>query len=276
MEKIQEITIKGSERTEVVKAWNSQIDIKVNIAGNGPAIVYFHPAAGLFWDPFLDRLAEKFTVYAPEMPGTTVGDPYAIHKIDTFWDLLLIYEEVVRKLEIEPVCAIGQSLGGMVTADLAANFTELFGKVVLLDPIGLWSDDAPVLTNKLLIDPPQNIPGYLFVDPGNPIAVKMLTPPADPEQAVKHIAHAVWSLGCSAKFIWPFPDQGLAKRLHRIAVPTLVIWGKQDTLVPSVYAESFRKDIANCEVEIIDNCGHIPQVEQLEKTLAAVERFILT
>lgn len=268
------VVIKGPAREEIVKAWDGQVDIHVKIAGKGPALVYFHPAAGLYWDQFLDRLAETYTVYAPEMPGTTVGDPYAIHKVDTFLDLLLIYEEVLRKLGLDRPVAVGQSLGGMVTCDLAAHFTGLFSKIIPLDPIGLWRDDVPVLTNNLLTDQPQNLPGYLFLDPSIPAAQAMFTPPADPEAAVKHIAHAVWSLGCSAKFIWPFPDQGLAKRIHRIAVPALVVWGKQDKLVPVAYAAEFGKRIANCRVEIIDQSGHIPQMEQMDKTLALVKAFI--
>jgi pimeloyl-ACP methyl ester carboxylesterase len=110
--------------------------------------------------------------------------------------------------------------------------------------------------------------------PSIPAAQAMFTPPSDPEMMVKHIAHMVWSLGAVAKFIWPFPDQGLAKRIHRINVPTLIIWGKQDKLIPVAYAEEFQKRIANSRVEIIDQSGHIPQMEQLDKTLALVKAFI--
>lgn len=269
-----QVVIKGPQRTEVVKAWNNQIDVQVKIAGSGPALVYLHPAAGLYWDQFLDKLAETHTVYAPEMPGTSFGDPYAIHKVDTFLDLVLIYEEVLRKLGLKRPVAIGQSFGGMLMCDLAAHFPDIFSKIIPLDPAGLWRDDVPVLTNQLYLDKPENLPGYLFLDPSIPAAQAMFTPPSDPEMMVKHIAHMVWSLGAVAKFIWPFPDQGLVKRIHRISVPTLIIWGKQDKLIPVAYAEEFQKRIANSRVEIIDQSGHIPQMEQLDKTLALVKAFI--
>lgn len=269
-----QVVIKGPERTEVVKAWNDQIDIRVKIAGSGPALVYFHPASGLYWDQFLDKLAETYTVYAPEMPGTTFGDPYAIHKVDTFLDLVLIYEEVLRKLGLKSPVAIGQSFGGMLMCDLAAHFQDIFSKIIPLDSAGLWRDDVPVLTNQLYLDKPENLPGYLFLDPSIPAAQAMFTPPADPEMMVKHVAHSLWSLGCVAKFIWPFPDQGLAKRIHRIKVPALIIWGKEDKLIPVAYAAEFQKRIANSRVEIIEASGHIPQMEQLDKTLALVKAFI--
>jgi pimeloyl-ACP methyl ester carboxylesterase len=268
--------IKGPARETKVSVWNGQINMNVKIAGNGPAVVYFHPAGGLFWDPFLDQLAERYTVYAPELPGTTIGDPYAINKVDDFRDLLLCYDELLEKLELSRAAAIGQSFGGMIACDLAAHFPRLFSKLVLLDAVGLWRDDAPVLTTKMMAEPPEKIPGYLFFDPSIPAAQAMFAPPADMEIAAKQIAGFVWALGCSSKFIWPFPDQGLAKRLHRVITPTLIIWGKEDRLAPVAYAAEFGKRLANARVEILDRCGHLPQVEQLDRTVGLVKSFLGT
>lgn len=270
-----EISIKGPDREEVVKVWDDAIDLKVKVAGNGPALVYFHPAAGLYWDQFLDQLSEHYTVYAPEMPGTSVGDPYAIHKVDTYWDLLLIYQEALDKLGLDKPVAIGQSMGGMVACDLAANYRDIFSNLVCLDPVGLWRDDAPIMTADLYSAPPEKVPGFLFKDPSIPAAQKMFSLPTDPEQIPPYVAQAVWTLGCTGKFLWPFPDQGLGKRLHRVDVPTLVIWGKDDALVPVVYAEEFGKSIKNSRVEVIENCGHIPQMEQLDQTFGLVQGFLV-
>ena len=74
------------------------------------------------------------------MPGTSFGDPYAIHKVDTFLDLVLIYEEVLRKLGLKRPVAIGQSFGGMLMCDLAAHFPDIFSKIIPLDPAGLWRE----------------------------------------------------------------------------------------------------------------------------------------
>ena len=60
---------------QTVSVWKNRINPKVHVAGSGPAVVFLHGAYGLTWDPFLDALAEQFTVYAPEHPGTTLGDP---------------------------------------------------------------------------------------------------------------------------------------------------------------------------------------------------------
>ena len=72
--------------TQDVKAWNDRITTRVHRAGSGDPVVFLHGAAGLEWDAFLDGLAERFTVYAPEHPGTTLGDPDGIRSLDDLWE----------------------------------------------------------------------------------------------------------------------------------------------------------------------------------------------
>jgi pimeloyl-ACP methyl ester carboxylesterase len=81
-------------------------------------------------------------------------------------------------------------------------------------------------------------------------------------------------MACTGKFVWPIPDKGLKKRIHRIAAPTLLVWGKQDRLVPPVYAEAFASRIANARVELVDRAGHIPQLEQFAQVSEAIQAFL--
>ena len=114
-------------RHETVEVWDGRLKLHVKVAGDGPPLLYFHPLAGLAWQPLLDQLAQRHTVYAPEHPGTSPGDTQAIAQVQTFTELLLVYEEMIRALGLEDPAAFGQSFGGMVAADLAATFPELFG-----------------------------------------------------------------------------------------------------------------------------------------------------
>jgi pimeloyl-ACP methyl ester carboxylesterase len=259
-------------REEAVAVWDGRIELGVQVAGSGPPVLYLHPAAGLAWDPFLERLAQEHTIYAPQVPGTTPGRPDAIRAVDDLWDLVLVYEEAIRQLGLERPAVVGQSFGGMLACELAAGFPQLFSRLVALDPIGLWREDAPVV--NWVAAAPEELPALLFHDPGGEAARAALAPPEDPEAAVAAIAGLAWAIGCTAKFVWPIPDKGLAKRLHRIEIPTLVVWGKQDRLVPVAYAEEFGRRIAGSRVEVIDECGHIPQLEQPEKTFALVSDFL--
>ncbi len=121
---------------------------------------------------------------------------------------------------------------------------------------------------------PQDLPALLFADPSSPEAQAMFTLPEDHTQMADAIAAMTWAMGCTAKFVWPVPDRGLDRRLHRITAPTLVIWGDRDGLVPPVYAQEFGERIAGARVEVLADCGHVPQVEKRAETLALVTEFL--
>jgi pimeloyl-ACP methyl ester carboxylesterase len=256
----------------IVPTWGSRLDMTVQVAGDGPPLVYLHAAGGMVWDPFLERLSTDYTIYAPLVPGTVPGKKEAIREVADLWDLVLVYDETIRALDLDRPPVIGQSFGGMLAGELAAHFPMLFSRLVLLDPIGLWLDDHPVA--NWVAAAPEQIPGLLFHDPDGDVARAMFTPPDDPDAAVAAIVGLTWAIGCTSKFVWPIPDKGLAKRIHRIVAPALVIWGKQDALVPVAYAAEFGRLIANSRVEILDECGHIPQLEQPEQTMSLVREFL--
>jgi pimeloyl-ACP methyl ester carboxylesterase len=257
-----------------VEVCGGRLSIGFQVAGSGPPLLYLHPAAGMgHWDAFLTTLAERYTVYAPEVPGTTPGSPHAIHQVQDVWELVLAYEEAIRGLALEekPVL-IGQSFGGMLAAELAAAYPDLCSRLVLLAPIGLWREDAPLA--NWMDTPPEQLPALLFADPTGPAARGMFTMPDDPEMVIAIQSSMVWAMGCTGKFAWPIPERGLRRRLHRIVVPTLVLWGQEDRLNPVTYAADFGDLIKGSIVHVIPDAGHIPQVEATEETLAQVDVFL--
>ncbi|MFC9360423.1 alpha/beta fold hydrolase [Rhodococcus sp. NPDC057014] len=258
---------------QTLDIWGGRLSITVKVAGAGAPLLYLHPAGGLVWDPFLTHLASRYTVYAPEFPGTSEGNPYAIHTIDTLGDMVLAYEELIRGLGLEHPVVVGQSFGGMLAAELAAAFPTLPEKLILLDPIGLWNEDAP--TANWVATPPAQLPALLFHDPTSAAAQAMLAPSDDLEQQQAAAAAMVWAFGCTGKFTWPIPDRGLKHRLHRVTAPTLIVWGRNDSLVSADYAEHFHKLVTDSTVTLIDECGHIPQVEKLDDTIEAVDKFLI-
>ena len=98
--------------------------------------------------------------------------------------------------------------------------------------------------------------------------------PQDPDALATMIADLVWALGATGKFVWPIPDKGLKKRMHRIKAKALIVWGEDDALISPVYANEFAQRIANSRVEIIKDCGHVPQVERLEILKPLVANFL--
>jgi pimeloyl-ACP methyl ester carboxylesterase len=261
-------------RDEIVEMCEGRVRMHVKIAGKGPPLVFFHPLTGLAWDPVIRRLADAHTVYAPEHPGTSAGDPRAIREVQTFWELLLLYEEALRRLGLKRPAAVGESFGGMIAADLAASFPGLFSKLVLLSPLGLWCDSAPIRLTEMVTAPPDESSTYLFRDPQSEAAQAMLALPDDPDEIPTVIAQSTWNIGCTTKFAWPIADHGLGRRLYRISAPTLVLWGSDDALVPATYADEFGRRIADSRVEVLENCGHILQADQPERTWTLISEFL--
>ena len=247
-------------------------EAKVRTAGRGPPLVYLHPAGGPLWDDFVEGLAERYTVYAPHHPGTGETVRESIYSVESLWDLVLIYDEIFDALDLHAVPVVGTSFGGMMACELAAHRPDRITKMVLLDPIGLWRDDAPVA--PYMVMSPQKLVATLYKDLSSEPVKKALQLPEDPDALATMLADLVWALGATGKFVWPIPDKGLKKRMHRIKAKALIVWGEDDALVSAIYAQEFAALIANARVEIIKDCGHVPQVERLEVLKPLVANFL--
>jgi len=257
---------------QTVTVWQGRVPMSLRVEGAGPALIFFHGPWGLTWGPFLDALARDHTVYAPEHPGTTPDEPDAVQQIDNLWDLVLCYDELLDRLGLTDVAMVGHSFGAMMACEVAAARPARVRRLALIDPIGLWRDDAPV-TNWMLLSP-QEMPGYVFRSADGPEAQALFSVPADPEEAALARTRLTWAMGATGKFIWPIPDKGLKKRIHRIAAPALVVWGEGDRLVPRVYAEEFARRLPSAKIQIVKDAGHAPHVDQPEATARHVRAFL--
>jgi pimeloyl-ACP methyl ester carboxylesterase len=256
-----------------IRLWQNRVDTDVEIAGSGPPLVYLHGPWGLGLDRvFVNRLAAAHMVYAPRFPGTTQEDPDAVHVLDSWLDLLVYYGELLDRLELDRPVFVGHSFGGLLAAELAAAAPKSVGRLVLIDPIGLWRDDLPV-KNWMVLSERERRPA-LFADPQGDAAVRFFSVPNDPAERVAVLAQFIWAQACTGKFVWPVPDRGLKHRAHRINVPTLIIWGKADRIIAPAYAQEFAQRIAGARVEVIDKAGHLPHLEQPDAVTQAVHGFL--
>ena len=196
----------------------------------------------------------------------------SIYAVESLWDLILIYQEIFDALNLTSVAIVGTSFGGMMACEIAAHQPERVSKMIVLDPVGLWRDDAPVAPYMLM--PPEKLVATLYKHLNSPAVQAALQMPDDPKQVAVITADLVWALGATGKFVWPIPDKGLKKRLHRVKAKTLIVWGEDDALISSVYAKEFSERIANSRIEIIRDCGHVPQVERLDILKPVVNKFL--
>jgi pimeloyl-ACP methyl ester carboxylesterase len=256
-----------------LRLWQDQVETEVEIAGSGPPLVYLHGPWGIAADrPFLAQLARTHTVYAPRYPGTTPGASEAVHALDTWLDLIVYHGELLDRLELDAPAFVGHSFGGMLAAEFAAAIPKSVRRLVLLDPVGLWRDDLPVKNWMLLHESERR--QCLFADQDGAAAQRFFGLPPDPEQRVETLAQSIWAQACTGKFVWPLPDRGLRRRMHRIVAPTLIVWGKADRIIDAAYAQEFAKHIRAVQVELIEGAGHLPHLEQSAAVARVVSEFL--
>jgi pimeloyl-ACP methyl ester carboxylesterase len=269
------IEMRGVSETQerTVSVWQNRVRIRVLSKGRGPSLVFFHGPWGLAWDPFLDELARSFTVHAPEHPGTSPDAHDDVYHLDGLWDLVLCYEELMAALGITRAALVGHSFGGMVACELAAAYPDRARRQALIAPLGFWRDPDRIV-NWMMLEPGE-LRRHLFADPECE-AARLMFPRSEVQDAAAIAARVrlVWAMGATGKFIWPIPDKGLKKRIHRVEAPTLLVWGEGDRLVPSVYADEFAGRLRDARVQMVANTGHAPHLEQPVAVARAVRDFL--
>jgi pimeloyl-ACP methyl ester carboxylesterase len=258
--------------TRRIRLWQDKIETGVETSGGGPPLVFLHGPWGLRDRNWLDCLASAHQIYAPRHPGTTPGDSDGIHQLNDWLDLVVYYGELFDRLGLDAAALVGHSFGGMLACELAAAMANRVQKLVLIAPLGLWRDDLPV-RNWMILPEDQRRP-TLFADPAGPAAERFFEVPGDPPTRAEAQADFIWSQACTGKFVWPIPDKGLKRRIHRVAAPTLVIWGKTDAVIAPAYAQEFAERIAGARVALVDNAGHLPHLERPDEVTRLVREFL--
>lgn len=254
-----------------VSVRDGRFQVRLFTAGSGRPVVFLHGADGLrIPHPFLDRLAAQFAVYAPEMPG--FGESTGLDNLDDVIDLVIYHLDLLDALGLEQPVVIGHSLGGMVAAEMAALYPTRLRKLVEIAPVGFWLDDCPV--PDIFSVTPAELPPLLWHDPEGAIAREWNKRPAD-RMAQRELAiQTLQNSAAAGKFLWPLPDKGLKKRIHRITAPTLLVWGASDKVVAPVYAKIWLDKIPGSRLVTIPEAGHMLPVERPDALVGAIAEFI--
>jgi pimeloyl-ACP methyl ester carboxylesterase len=242
--------------------------------GSGAPLVFFHGAGGLLPDnPFLDRLAQRYHVLAPEWPG--YGDSTGEELLEDMLDFTLHGWDLVEALGLRHPHLVGHSMGGMIAAEMACLAPREVGKLVLAAPAGLWLDAHPIPDIFALL--PYQLAEVLFHDPAQGQA--LLTGGADlaDMEALREFYIASQRrLGVAGKILFPIPNRRLSKRLYRLAADTLLVWGAADRLIVPAYAAHWQALIPRARVAMIDGAGHMLPYEQPDAFARAVDTFLST
>jgi pimeloyl-ACP methyl ester carboxylesterase len=247
-------------------------EVPVMRKGSGTPLLYLHGAGGLRsgFTPDLEALSQHYDVIVPTHPGW--DDIGGLEDIDDIHDMVSYYQDFVDELGLTSFNLAGHSIGGMFAAEFAAARPDLVKKLVVTCPVGLWMDETPVTDIFILM--PNELPGVLFGDLSNPVIPTLFKAPANEDEMAESYYFQLANFSATGKFIWPIPDKGLKKRLHRIKAPTLILWGDQDKLTPPAYGPLFESKIPKAQLVSIPGAGHMLPLENTEAWAKEIVAFL--
>ncbi len=235
--------------------------------GAGEPLIYLHGTDGLAeWPGILDTLAQKFDVIAPDHPG--FGASEVPGWIDDVSDLAYLYLDAIEALGLSGVHVVGQSLGGWIALEIAVRSTARLRSLTLISAAGIHVKGVPK-ADIFMIDPEEQA-RLAFAD--SSIGEEA----AQRAAADKYQDLAVLNRIASARFGWQprFFNPRLERWLHRVNVPTHVIWGDGDRIIPPAYAAAFHRLIPGSTLTMISNAGHLPHIERAPAVAQAMQTFL--
>ena len=243
--------------------------IQLTIGGSGPSLLYLHSAGGeTEWMPFHEQLAQHFTVYLPAHPG--FADSKGLEQVRDIYDYAWHYVDLIQALKLGRVSIVGFSLGAWTAVELAILRPQLVQKLVLVDAAGVRVPDAPM--GELFIDNLEKLRQLLFYDQNDPSIPLALPQSLDDPRIVQWLR----AREATARVAWnPYlHNPRLPQHLRRVECPTLILWGRNDKLLPLKIGEHYAQHIPGARLEVFENCGHMLPFEKTEPFVARTVEFL--
>jgi len=242
--------------------------IRIMRGGEGEPLVFLHGASGAsVWAPWMEALSAHHEVIVPEHPGFGASD--TPDWLDTIGDLAYFYLDAMEALGLERVHLVGNSLGGWIALELAVRDSSRLKTLTLVAPAGIRVKG--VRKGDMFLWSPEETARNLFHD--KELAERMIAAmPTQEEAQMVGLKNRLMT----AKLGWQprlfNPD--LHKWLHRVKVPTLILWGDDDRVIPPAYGPAFEELLPQARLQVVEACGHLPHVEKPEAFARSVTRFI--
>lgn len=242
--------------------------------GNGDQnLVLLHGLGGYAerWRDSMEYFSKKFHVYAPDLLGYGESDKPSIDYTPELFTKFTF--DFIQTLKLQNTSMAGTSLGGQIAAECAATQNPIIKKVVLICPAGIMKKSTPTLdayTMAALYPNKEAVKTAYKMMIGNGKDVS--------EYTINHFMEVMSKP--NAKMVFLSTLLGLkntpvvSEKLKMIKIPTLIIWGEDDKLIPIEYAEQFHSLITGSEIHIIKGAGHSLYAEEPKKLAELVIKFL--
>jgi pimeloyl-ACP methyl ester carboxylesterase len=246
------------------------VELEVFSGGRGEPLLVLHDYEFLNgWWPFMDALAERFGVLAPSHPG--FGHSPDASSVDSVDDLAYLYLDLLAEGNLRDAVVIGSSLGGWIAAEMAVRSTERLRGLVLVAPLGIKIGDRETRDiPDIFALPPDEVVRLYYRDPAR-MALDYTRLSDDELTAIARNREA------TALYAWEpyFHNPKLPGRLHRVDVPTLLLWGADDQFVSAgYYGAAYQRAIPGARLETIAEAGHFPHLEQPVAVVEHIQKFL--
>lgn len=261
--------------------WNGN-QIHYTDEGQGPVVMMIHGYGGSFYNfqAITLQMRDRYRIIRPDLPGMGLSDfKQSDGQIDYFSAYQDFFATLIDSLGIDSMYVMGNSLGGAMTCLVAASFPEKVKGVVLLNSAGYemekvivkgagpfrwkWFQEVaakglPMPIVKYGVEMP--FADRSKVDPTEfPIDYAMI----NRNGVIQHLSNLAGS-----------GQEVDTTMIAKIKAPTLIIWGKEDVIIPAEHAERFKRDIKGSEVKIYSPCGHMPMMEIPDSIVVDFEKFV--
>ena len=258
-------------------------------AGSGPPVLLIHGIASssAAWDPIFDRLAERYTVIAPDLFGHGASaKPPGDYSIGAYAGVI---RDLVLALGLGRVTVVGHSLGGGIAMQLAYQAPDLLARLVLLDAGGLGREvsvmlraaslPAAPLFIRLATAAPLRLAGRVgraaIGVPGWTLSHDVVASLegfgslSDPESRRAFLDTIRASAGLSGQRASAIDKLYIAEE-----IPTTMIWGRRDRIIPVSHAYATKRAVPAVRLEVIEHAGHFPQHDDPARVAQVIEQFI--
>ena len=254
---------------EIVEVAGTRIQLVKG--GTGEPLLILHDELGHpGWLRFHEALAQQHTLYIPLHPG--FGKSEQLEWVMNMRDIAGWYLDALDDLGLGQVHAIGFSLGGWLAAEMATMCPELFKRLVLVSAMGIRPPSGEIY--DMFLEVAREFMRASFFNPTNTPEFQKIcpdTPTAEQVEAWELAREEACRLGWRPYMHYPSLPH-LLRRLRKL--PTLVVWGRQDMIVPLSVAEVYQASIPGAQLVILDNCGHHPEIERSDEFIRHVQAFL--
>jgi pimeloyl-ACP methyl ester carboxylesterase len=276
---VRGVTFKGARVATAVPGQEERhtvdgVTLQVYRGGQGATLLVLHDCEVMTaWQPYHAALATRFTVLAPSHPGFGASErPEGIESID---DLAYLYLDFIAALGPQHVDVLGLGMGGWIAAEMAVRCSHALGHLILADAVGIKvSGRTEVDIVETFILSREQLLAVGWHDAA--LGAERMKLPGGPGLADEELLTLIRNREAAARLTWkPFMHNPALRRwLHRITVPTLVIWGESDRIVRPDYGRAFQQAIPGAQFRLIPAAGHYPYLEQPEAFVASVTAFL--